>query len=81
MLTEYIAKQMGRAKYKILPDGSYFGAIPGLQGVWADAETLEQCRSELPEVLEGWLLLKLQDGDPIPGFKSKVERRALVKRA
>jgi predicted RNase H-like HicB family nuclease len=81
MLTEYIAKQLGRAKYKILPDGTYFGEIPGLRGVWADAETLEQCRKELQEVLEGWLLLKIRDGDPIPGFKIKAERPALAKRA
>ena len=81
MLTEYIAKQLSRAKYKILPDGTYYGEIPGLQGVWADADTLEQCRNELQEVLEGWLLLKLKDGDPIPGFKIKTDRRALAKRA
>jgi len=81
MLTDYIAKQLGRAKYKILPDGTYFGKIPGLQGVWADAQTLEECRNGLQEVLEGWLLLKIQDRDPIPGFKIKAERRALVKRA
>ncbi len=81
MLTDYIAKQLGRAKYKILADGAYFGEIPGLQGVWADADTLEQCRTELQEVLEGWLLLKIRDGDPIPGFKIKSNHRTLVKRA
>ena len=48
MLTDYITASMRRAKYKILTDdGSYFGEIPGLQGVWANADTLEECRDEL----------------------------------
>ena len=59
MLTEYIGKKLARAKYKILGDGSYFGEIPGLRGVWANANTLEECRKELQEVLEEWILLKV----------------------
>jgi predicted RNase H-like HicB family nuclease len=57
---------MARARYKILDDGSYFGEIAGLSGVWADAQNLETCRSELQEVLEDWLIVKLRDGDRIP---------------
>ena len=57
---------MARARYKILDDGAYFGEIPGLQGVWANAKTLEECRRELQEVLEDWLIVKLRDGDEIP---------------
>ncbi len=66
MLTRYISEAMGKARYKILDDGSYFGEIPGLNGVWSNERTLEKCRSILQEVLEDWLLLKLRDGDPIP---------------
>jgi len=80
MLSEYIAKKLAQAKYEILGDGTYYGEIPALRGVWANAETLEECRTQLQEVLEEWLLLKLRDGDPIPGFKLRVDRRALVKR-
>lgn len=69
MLTEYVAKQLGRAEYKILEDGSIFGEIPQLQGVWASSKNLEACRKELREVLEDWLLLKIQSGDSVPGFK------------
>jgi predicted RNase H-like HicB family nuclease len=63
MITAYINEAMRRAKYKILDDDTFFGEVPGLQGVWADADTLEQCRQELQEVLEGWLILKLRDND------------------
>ena len=66
MLTEYIRAAMSRARYKILDDGTYFGEISGLQGVWANAKTLEVCRDELQEVLEDWLIVKLRHGDPIP---------------
>jgi predicted RNase H-like HicB family nuclease len=66
MLTRYISEAMGRARYKILEDNSYFGEIPSLEGVWADERTLEKCREVLQEVLEEWLILKLRDNDPIP---------------
>ena len=68
MLTEYISQKLAQARYKILEDGAYFGEIPGFQGVWASEKTLEKCRETLREVLEEWLILKLQDNDPIPNF-------------
>jgi predicted RNase H-like HicB family nuclease len=54
MLTTYIRAAMHRAKYEILPDGTFYGEIPGFQGVWANAPSLEACREELQQVLEGW---------------------------
>ena len=55
------------ARYKILSDdGSYYGEIPGLQGVWANADTLEQCRDELQSGLEDWIMFKLELGQAIP---------------
>lgn len=74
MLTDYIAKQLKKAHYKLLDDGTYFGEIPGLQGVWANAKKLEDCRWELQSVLESWLLLKIQDGDAIPGLEYRPRR-------
>jgi len=66
MFTEYVRKAMQAATYEILEDGTFYGEIPLCPGVWATAETLEECRNTLQEVLEEWLILKLQDGDPIP---------------
>lgn len=66
MLTAYITAAMARARYRIIDDKTYFGEIPGLPGVWANAKSLEQCRAELQEVLEDWLVVKLRDGDVIP---------------
>ena len=81
MLTEYVQNKMERAEYKILRDGTYFGAIPSLQGVWANAKTLEGCRKELREVLEDWLLLKISSREKVPGLRWKIGRRKLVKSA
>lgn len=81
MLSEYIAKKMREARYKLLKDGNYFGEIPGLQGVWANATTLEQCRKKLQEVLEDWIILKIRDKEKVPGFKFGADRRQLVKNA
>lgn len=67
MLTQYIRAAMQRAHYKMLQeDGEFFGEIPGIDGVWASANTLEACRDELEEVLEEWLALSLQRNLPIP---------------
>ena len=58
---------MRRAKYEILPeDGSYYGSIPSVDGVWANADTLEDCRQELEEVLEDWIVLGLTKGHQLP---------------
>ena len=67
MLSNYINAAMKKAEYEILPEGEgYFGKIKGLQGVWAHADTLEECRNELREVLEEWILLGLKMGHSLP---------------
>ena len=67
MLSEYIAAAMKRATYRILPDDEgYYGEVPELPGVLATAETLEECREQLREVVEEWVSLGLQMGDELP---------------
>ena len=79
MINEFIDKKLKAARYKLLADKSYFGEIPSVTGVWANAKTLEKCRDELREVLEDWLLLKVRDRESVAGFNIKTDRRALVK--
>ena len=66
MLLEYLQNAMRLARYELLPDGSYYGEIPGFDGVWAQAETLEDCRNELQSALEDWLILGLRMGHSLP---------------
>ena len=67
MIRQYIDAAMHKARYEIIEDdGSYYGEIPGFQGVYANASTLEACRDELEEVLEEWLLFSFQRRLPVP---------------
>ena len=78
MLREYIDKKLRLSRYKLLKDGTYYGEIPGVRGVWANAKNLEQCRRDLRDVLEEWLLLKVRNHETVSGFNLKVDRRDLV---
>ncbi len=67
MLTQYLRAAMHRAKYEMLEgDEGFYGSIPGLDGVWSNAKTLESCREELEQVLEDWILIRLSEKLPIP---------------
>lgn len=71
LLAQYIEAAMFEAVYEILEDDdSHYGEIPCLPGVYANAESLEDCRLLLKEVLEGWIILGLQLGHPIPVLRS-----------
>ena len=67
MLTNYIQAAMRQAKYEILSDdGTFYGEIPGFDGVYSNADTLEACRDELEEVLEDWILFRVSRSLPLP---------------
>ena len=67
MITEYIQAALQKACYERLPEeGSYYGDIPGFEGVWASAPVLEECYNELREVLEEWLLFRIHRNLPLP---------------
>lgn len=67
MLTHYLRTALRRATYAILPsDGTFYGEIPGFEGIYSTADTLEGCRDELEEVLEEWILLRVSQHLPLP---------------
>lgn len=67
MLTDYVRAAMRKARYEILgDDGSYYGEIPGFQGVYSNDETLEGCRDQLQEVLEDWILVRVSHSLDLP---------------
>jgi len=78
MLTEYIQAAMAKAKYEIIEDdGTYYGRIPGFKGVWANETTLEECRQELKDVLEEWIVLGIRFDHRLPsvsGIRIKLPR-------
>ena len=69
MITEYIEVALARATYEIIKDEEpYYGEVPGLQGVWATGKTLEECRRNLAETVEDWVLFSIAKGLPIPAL-------------
>ena len=67
MITEYIETALARATYEIIKDEEpYYGEIPDLKGVWASGMTLEDCRRNLAETVEDWILLSIANGLSIP---------------
>ncbi len=67
MLTEYIEEALRKARYEIIDDDEpYYGEVEDIKGVWATGKTLEECRSNLKDVIEGWILLSIKKGLPIP---------------
>ena len=74
MLTKYIQAAMNRSEYEILDDKTFYGHIPGFDGVWANESTLEACRQELQEALEDWILLGVSmkhELPPVDGIELK----------
>ena len=67
MITEYINAALSEAKYEIINDSEpFYGEVPSLEGVWAAGKTLEECRRNLAEIIDGWLIVKLKKGLQIP---------------
>jgi predicted RNase H-like HicB family nuclease len=82
MITEYIAAALSRARYEIIEDEEpYYGEIPELKGVWATGKNLEECRHNLAEVVDGWLVVRLRKRlviPPIGGNKVEALKRLAV---
>jgi predicted RNase H-like HicB family nuclease len=67
MIMEYVQAALGRAHYEIIEDEEpYYGEVSELPGVYATGATLEECRANLAEVIEEWVLLSVRRGLPPP---------------
>jgi len=69
LITQYIEAALSRARYEIIEDEEpYYGEVPELEGIWATGKTLEECRRNLAEVIDGWLVVRLRRGLSIPSI-------------
>jgi predicted RNase H-like HicB family nuclease len=67
MIYEYIQAALELAHYEIIEDNEpYYGEISVLPGVWATGKTLEECRRNLANTIEGWILVRNSHGLDIP---------------
>lgn len=72
MLFEYLEAALNTARYEMMKDTEpFYGEIPSCRGVWATGRTLEECRRNLAEVLEGWIVVRLRKGLSIPPIKGR----------
>jgi len=81
LITQYIEAALSRARYEIIEDEEpYYGEVPELEGVWATGKTLEECRRNLAEVIDGWLVVRLRRGLSIPSIgEHKIEELKTLK--
>jgi predicted RNase H-like HicB family nuclease len=66
VLTSFIEAAMRHAEYEQLADGSWFGRISELEGVWSNEISRESCEVELQSTLEDWFVFRLTNRFPIP---------------
>ncbi len=67
MLIQYIQTALEKAKYEIIEDDEpYYGEVSELEGVWGTGKTLEECRRDLEEVIDEWIVFRLRKGLTIP---------------
>jgi predicted RNase H-like HicB family nuclease len=77
MIVRYIEKALARARYEQLEDGSLCATVSGLRGVIAVGRSVEECRRELAEVVEQWVLVRIARRLNVPklgGVVVKVRR-------
>ncbi len=73
MILEYVKEAMTQARYeRIEEDKLYYGEIPSCKGVWATGKTLMECKQNLRDVLESWLLVCIQKQIRIPMLNGKI---------
>jgi predicted RNase H-like HicB family nuclease len=71
MIREYIDTALSKAKYEIIEDEEpYYGEVRELPGVWATGKTLEECRQNLADTIDDWLLFRLNQRMDIPPLGS-----------
>ena len=67
IIIAYINAALAHAQYELIKDEEpYYGEIPELPGVWATGKTLEECRENLAEVVDGWIIVRLRKGLSVP---------------
>ncbi len=68
-INSYIEEVLKKAKYEYgKTTDSWCASIDILPGAYAQADTLEEARSQLAEVIEEYVLVSLVSGDKLPAI-------------
>jgi len=69
MVLQYIQTALECAHYEIIDDEEpFYGQVSPLAGIWATGKTLEECRRNLAEAIEDWVLFSIAKGLSIPAL-------------
>ncbi len=67
MITEYIEQALKLAHYEMIDDEEpFYGEVEELPGVYTTGKTLEECRNNLKDVIEGWIIISIKRNLAIP---------------
>ena len=66
MIVQYINAAVELAEFERMEDSRYFATVPVCLGVWAEGESVEECREQLPSIIEGWIIVGLRHGHQFP---------------
>ena len=71
-IKDYIAQALSHARYEIIEDDEpYYGEVPELAGVYATGRSLEECRENLKNVIEGWILVRREHNLAVESISKK----------
>jgi predicted RNase H-like HicB family nuclease len=80
LFSEFIEKAIARARYEYDDSVKQWAAwIDGFPGVYAQGKRIEDVRQGLASTLEEYLLLRIREGEHVPGFA--IPKRVHVKAA
>jgi predicted RNase H-like HicB family nuclease len=68
VISRYVQNALRRARYQELENHGYCATVSGLRGVVATGRSLEECREQLAEVIEEWVLVRVARGLNVPAM-------------
>jgi predicted RNase H-like HicB family nuclease len=66
ILTDYLEHAMEHARVEKIDENNWHAEIPECDGVWAIAEDAVKASAVLQQVLEEWMVIRLQRGQGLP---------------
>lgn len=76
-ITQYIENLLRKAEYEYDKETkSWCASVADLPGAYAQADTVEETRGQLAEVIEDYILVSLREKQFLPGFKKPAKVHA-----
>ena len=73
-ITQYIENLLRKAEYEYDKETkSWCASVADLPGAYAQADTVEETREQLAQVIEDYILISLREKQLLPGFKKSVK--------